>query len=134
MPYIVREGDPTTSGGLVLITSSSEVIDLRRVARMGDPVWCPACKSVGFIAQGNPTYIDDRVAVATHGHEVRCGCEPGSNRLNASQEHFQADMDAAIDIPEDLASTARLRAQFLTNSVKDGTFDIPVIRPLFQTV
>lgn len=36
MSFIVREGDPTTTGGFVLSASASEVIDLRRVARMGD--------------------------------------------------------------------------------------------------
>ncbi|MCD5995068.1 PAAR domain-containing protein [Pseudomonas sp. CDFA 602] len=133
MPFIVREGDPTTSGGLVLIASASEVIDLRRVARMGDPVWCPACKSVGFIAEGNPTYIDDLVAVATHGHQVQCGCKPGSNRLTASQEYFKADMEAAIAIPEEMARTARLHAEYLTRSLKDGTFNSPVLRPLSPT-
>ncbi|WP_147464013.1 PAAR domain-containing protein, partial [Pseudomonas cannabina] len=42
MSFIVREGDSTTTGGFVLSGSASEVIDQRRVARMGDPVWCPA--------------------------------------------------------------------------------------------
>ncbi|WP_164704051.1 PAAR domain-containing protein, partial [Pseudomonas viridiflava] len=68
MSFIVREGDPTTTDGFVLSGSSSEVIDQRRVARMGDQVWCPMCTSIGFIAQGNPTYVDDLVAVATQGH------------------------------------------------------------------
>ncbi|EPN11920.1 PAAR motif-containing protein, partial [Pseudomonas syringae pv. actinidiae ICMP 18804] len=31
MSFIVREGDPTTTGGFVLSASASEVIDLRRV-------------------------------------------------------------------------------------------------------
>ncbi|KTB67243.1 PAAR domain-containing protein [Pseudomonas syringae] len=132
MSFIVREGDPTTTGGFVLTASANEIIDLRRVARMGDPVWCPACTSIGFIAQGNPTYVDDRVAVATQGHEVECGCEPGSNRLTASQEQVQADMDAAISIPEELASTARLYAEHLARSLRDGSYTPEVLRPLSQ--
>lgn len=132
MSYIVREGDPTTSGGFVLAASATEVIDLRRVARMGDPVWCPVCKRVGFIAQGNPTYIDECLAVATHGHQVRCGCKPGSNRLSASQDHFTAEMDAAITIPEDIAEQARLNAEQITRAIKEGTYNSPVLRPLFS--
>ncbi len=119
MPFIVREGDTTTSGGLVSNTSSRMILDDQRVALMGDPVWCPACRSAGYIAQGNPTYVDEFVAVATHGHEVRCGCPPGSNRLIASQDKFQADMDAAIDIPEDMITEARRRADALTREIKD---------------
>ena len=119
MPFIVREGDTTTRGGLVLNTSSRVILDGQRVALMGDPVWCPACGSAGFIAQGNPTYIDEFLAAATHGHEVRCGCPSGSNRLIASQNTFQADMDAAIDIPEDMITEARRRADALTREIKD---------------
>ncbi len=119
MPFIVREGDTTTSGGLVSNTSSRMILDDQRVALMGDPVWCPACGSAGYIAQGNPTYVDGFVAAATHGHEVRCGCPPGSNRLIASQNTFQADMDAAIDIPEDMITEARRRAEALTRKIKD---------------
>lgn len=132
MSFIVREGDPTTTGGFVLAASASEVIDLRRVARMGDPVWCPECKSVGFIAQGNPTYVDECVAVATEGHEVECQCAPGSNRLNASQQHFTADMDAAISIPDDMAEQARLNAQRIADGLKDGTYTAPVLRPFLS--
>lgn len=93
-------------------------------------MWCPACKQIGFIAQGNPTYIDERVAVATQGHEVQCGCTPGSNTLTTSQEHVQADMDATITIPEELANTARQHAEHLARSMKDGSFTPDVLRPL----
>ncbi|MQQ37125.1 PAAR domain-containing protein [Pseudomonas sp. SZ57] len=130
MSFIVREGDITTTRGFVLAASASEVIERRRVARMGDPVWCPACKQIGFIAQGNPTYIDELVAVATQGHEVQCGCEPGSNTLTTSQEHVRADMDATITIPEELANTARQNAEHLARSMKDGSFTPDVLRPL----
>ncbi|MBP1145437.1 MULTISPECIES: PAAR domain-containing protein [Pseudomonas] len=132
MSFIVREGDLTTTGGFVLAASASEVIERRRVARMGDPVWCPACREIGFIAQGNPTYIDDRVAVATQGHEVQCGCALGSNTLTASQEQIQADMNATITIPEELASTARLYAEHLDRSLRDGSYTPEVLRPLSQ--
>ena len=130
MSFIVREGDLTTTRGFVLAASASEVIERRRVARMGDPVWCPACKQIGFIAQGNPTYIDELVAVATQGHEVQCGCEPGSNTLTTSQEHVRADMDATITIPEELANTARQHAEHLARSMKDDSFTPDVLRPL----
>ncbi|WP_046237742.1 PAAR domain-containing protein [Pseudomonas syringae pv. coryli] len=132
MSFIVREGDLTTTRGFVLAASASEVIERRRVARMGDPVWCPACKQIGFIAQGNPTYIDELVAVATQGHEVQCGCEPGSNTLTTSQEHVRADMDATITIPEELANTARQNAEHLARSLRDGSYTPEVLRTLSQ--
>ncbi|WP_426142326.1 PAAR domain-containing protein [Pseudomonas sp. DWP3-1-2] len=134
MPYIVREGDPTTNGGFVLSASATELMELRRFARMGDPVWCSACASVGYIAEGNPTYIDELIAVATHGHLVHCGCKPGTNTLIASQQVIQADMDAAIAIPADLAEQAKSQADRINRSIKDGTMRCHLFAPIPDTL
>ncbi|WNW13032.1 PAAR domain-containing protein [Pseudomonas sp. DTU_2021_1001937_2_SI_NGA_ILE_001] len=130
MPFVVREGDPTTSGGFVLAGSASEAIDLFRIARMGDPVWCPACREVGYIAQGNPTWVDGQVAVATHGHRISCGCKAGSNSVKASQQQFKADMEATIDIPADMAENARAQAERLTREIKEGCYPQRVMRTM----
>jgi uncharacterized Zn-binding protein involved in type VI secretion len=116
MTYVVREGDSTTTGGVVLSASGSHTWEDRRLARMGDPVWCEQCAQIGFIAQGNPTFIDELVAVATDGQTVRCGCEEGIHRLIASQDQLQADMDATIKIPKDMADKARKRARRMTRA------------------
>lgn len=120
MPYVVREDDPTTTGGFVLSASAIQRLDERKLARMGDPVWCPACRTVGYIAQGNPTFVDEYIAVATHGHHVRCECDAGSHQLIATQQTLAADMDAAIDIPKGLAKRARLVVDKMNAAVKDG--------------
>jgi hypothetical protein len=88
---------------------------------MGDPVWCAACQRVGFIAQGNPTYIDELVAVATHGQSVRCDCPDDHNRLISSQNTLTADMDATISIPPDLAKMAQKLARKMTAAISDGS-------------
>ncbi|EOG1039861.1 PAAR domain-containing protein [Pseudomonas aeruginosa] len=59
MAFVIREGDPTTTGGIVVTGSSTHTVEFRKAARISDPVWCPACKSMGFIAEGNPTVIDE---------------------------------------------------------------------------
>ena len=114
MAYAVREGDPTSTGGVVVSASATHQVQERRLARMGDPVWCPACEQTGYIAQGNPTFIDEYVAVATQGHEVKCGCKRGTHTLIATQQSLAADMDATIEIPKDMAKTAKLRAEKMT--------------------
>lgn len=119
MTYVVREGDSTTSG-MVLRASGSHTWEDRRLARMGDPVWCELCAQIGFIAQGNPTFIDELVAVATHGQAVRCGCAEGTHRLIASQDQLRADMDATIDIPKDMAEKARKRAKQMTRARRES--------------
>jgi uncharacterized Zn-binding protein involved in type VI secretion len=120
MTYVVREGDSTTTGGVVLSASGSQTWEDRRLARMGDPVWCEQCAQIGFIAQGNPTFIDDLVAVATDGHAVCCACTEGTHRLIASQDQLQADMEAAIDIPKDMADKARKRVKQMTKARRDS--------------
>ncbi|TDV51431.1 putative Zn-binding protein involved in type VI secretion [Pseudomonas graminis] len=120
MTYVVREGDSTTTGGMVLSATGSHTWEDRRLARMGDPVWCERCAQIGFIAQGNPTFIDELVAVATHGQAVRCGCEEGTHRLIASQTELEADMDATIDIPKDMAEKARKRAKHMTRARRES--------------
>ncbi len=120
MTYVIREGDSTTTGGEVLSTSATQTWQDRRLARMGDSVWCPKCEHVGFIAQGNPTFIDLLVAVATDGQAVRCNCPEGTNRLIASQNQLQADMEATIDIPKDMAVKARKRAKQMSKAMREG--------------
>ncbi|WP_342653862.1 PAAR domain-containing protein [Pseudomonas sp. F3-2] len=113
MTFVIREGDSTTTGGTVLKASGTLTCEGRQLARMGDPVWCPACEQVGFICEGNPTFIDALIAVATTGQRVQCSCDEGTNRLIASQNALQADMDATISLPKDMAANARKRAKRL---------------------
>jgi len=120
MTCAIREGDATTTGGVVLQTSATLTWEERRLARMGDPVWCAACRQIGYIAQGNPTFIDEVVAIATHDQWVRCGCPFGDHRLIASQDQLKADMQAAINIPKDQAEKARNHARQLMKTMPGG--------------
>lgn len=130
MTFVIREGDLTTTDGFVIAASAKAIVLLRKLARMGDPVWCPACDSVGYIAQGNPTYVDEYVAVATHGQVVHCGCTVGSHRLLATQNSIQADMEATIPIPADLAEVARVTAEQWSRAIHDGSSREKLFSPL----
>lgn len=130
MTYLIREGDLTTTQGFVIRASATASVQLRKLARMGDLVWCPGCEQVGYIAEGNPTYVDQYVAVATQGHEVRCGCAPGSHRLIASVESIQADMEATISIPSDLAEVSQKAALQLLRAIQENTLREPFFSPL----
>lgn len=89
MAYLIREGDPTTTGGKVLAGYAPMTVEGRAAARITDPVWCPACQSVGQIAQGHPDFLCADQGVALEGYHVACGCPQGSNRLIATQHFFQ---------------------------------------------
>ncbi|MDB6144070.1 MAG: hypothetical protein JWP80_3114 [Pseudomonas sp.] len=130
MTHVIREGDLTTTDGFVIHASAKIAVKQRKLARMGDPVWCPACERVGYIAQGNPTFIAEYVAVATHDHAVQCGCPPGVHRLLASPGSLMADMEATIDIPTDFADVARMKAQQLSHALHEGTLSEKLFSPL----
>jgi len=134
MSYVVREGDPTSTGGFVMSASASHLVDLQRVARMGDPVWCGVCQSVGYIAQGNPTFVDEFVAVSTHGNVVQCACQPGSHTVIATQQALGADMEATIDIPPDMAEQAKAAADSIHRAIREGTFNPMTLSPFCRNV
>lgn len=107
MAYLIREGDPTTTGGKVLAGYPQMTVEGRPAARITDPVWCPACQSVGQIAEGHPGFTyGDRYA-ALEGYRVQCGCPPGSNRLIATQTLFQVHDLSPHRLPADVAPQGR---------------------------
>ncbi len=75
MRGIIRIGDKTTSGGTVLWGSTVRKFKGIGVARQGDPVTCPIPgHGRTVIAQGHPTFCDNGVPIAFHGHRCACGC------------------------------------------------------------
>ena len=70
---VIRLGDKTTHGGVVVQVASVSEIDGRRIARIGDQVTCPRCSGRHIIVEGEPTYLDDDIPVALHGHKTSCG-------------------------------------------------------------
>ncbi|AKA27200.1 PAAR domain-containing protein [Pseudomonas chlororaphis] len=122
MTFVIREGDPTTTGGRVLAGSTTKIVVYRNAARISDPVWCPQCNCMGFIAEGNPTFIVEGVAVATHGHAVQCGCPPGSNRLIATQSTVMAAEEGSVAIAPEFAAMAQAATHAWAQAISDGSY------------
>ncbi|TDB43223.1 PAAR domain-containing protein [Photorhabdus khanii] len=77
---IILKGDTTTTRGDVL--NGSDLVNQQLlVARKGDPVFCPACKQTGAIAEGSSLFNIQGIPVALEGHLVNCGCSTGTCRL-----------------------------------------------------
>lgn len=85
MPNVIRLGDPTSHGGMVVSVSANHfTVDGKPVARVGDPCSCPIkghdnCK----IAEGEPRHVIDGISVAYEGHKTSCGAT-----LIATVENF----------------------------------------------
>ncbi|WP_082814762.1 PAAR domain-containing protein [Collimonas fungivorans] len=83
---IIRLGDKTTHGGVVISASSIHLIHGLGIARVGDMVTCPMPgHGINPIIEGSPTFTIDGRQVALHGHHSACGCALISSIPTASQ-------------------------------------------------
>jgi uncharacterized Zn-binding protein involved in type VI secretion len=70
---VIRLGDSTTHGCKVVKAGSKIEVNGIPIARVGDSVACPECEGTFSIVEGEPTYTDDGIPVALHGHKTSCG-------------------------------------------------------------
>ena len=72
---IVRLGDQTSHGGVVISASGTHTIAGIGIARVGDQVSCPQTgHGVNKIVEGAGSYTIGGREVALHGHRCACGC------------------------------------------------------------
>lgn len=72
---IVRMGDKTSSGGVVVSASLTHFIMGLGIARVGDLVTCPiTAHGVNRILEGAATFTVGGKSVALDGHRCACGC------------------------------------------------------------
>jgi uncharacterized Zn-binding protein involved in type VI secretion len=85
--YDILKGDRTTAGGTVEGGDGNDRVNNREQAYEDDPVWCPACKTMGRIVCYGPRLSmkgpDGREGALSDDLCV-CGCNP-SPRLIPSQ-------------------------------------------------
>ncbi|MES2164666.1 MAG: PAAR domain-containing protein [Pseudomonadota bacterium] len=84
--YTITEGAKTTSGGTVIQASSNGSINGARIAVEHDQIFCPACKSSGYILCIGPRLIElwNGKQTALENDLCICGCFP-SPRLKSNQ-------------------------------------------------
>jgi uncharacterized Zn-binding protein involved in type VI secretion len=78
---IVRLGDPTDRGSVVITASQSMKLRGIPIARVGGQVRCPRHPdtSPNVITEGDQELKDRGVPVARHGHKATCGCKVDSH-------------------------------------------------------
>ncbi|NNB43726.1 PAAR domain-containing protein [Pseudomonas chlororaphis] len=120
MAFVIREGDPTTTGGKVIAGSATTFVVDQRVARIADPVWCPVCQTVGYIAEGHHTLLDNQQATAVEGGLVQCGCPTGANRLIATQNSVMSGDQPTIPLDSDYIGPAVINTQRWADAIHKG--------------
>ncbi|WP_454725136.1 MULTISPECIES: PAAR domain-containing protein [Cupriavidus] len=73
MSEIVRQGDTTDHGGIVLEGFPQTDLNGKPMAGVGHQVSCPKCKGIFPIVEGSSTLNVEGVAVALHGMKTACG-------------------------------------------------------------
>ena len=73
MKDIIRLGDATTHGGVVLEAFSQTDLNGKSIAGVSHNVSGPLCKGVFPIAEGSATCSVDGIAVALDGLKTACG-------------------------------------------------------------
>jgi hypothetical protein len=82
---LVRRGDKTTTGGVVLEGCGHVILDYMDVANRGMTASCGACGQVGVIQDSFPHDLETEFgSTAVEGDEVLCSCPKGSNRVIAA--------------------------------------------------
>jgi uncharacterized Zn-binding protein involved in type VI secretion len=72
---VVRLGDKTTHGGVVISASPMHTVRGIGIARMGDMVACPLpAHGTNPIIEGSSVFSIGGRKVALHGHKSACGC------------------------------------------------------------
>jgi len=83
---IVRLGDKTTHGGVVVTASPIHTLRGIGIARVGDMVACPVPgHGTNPIVEGCPVFTIGGRSVALHGHKTACGCSLIASLTGASQ-------------------------------------------------
>ncbi|MCE7764309.1 PAAR domain-containing protein [Pseudomonas putida] len=73
MKNIVRLGDSTTHGGLVVESIPHTNLNGKPMAGKGNMVSCPLCKGIFPIIEGSSTYRVNGTPVALDGMKTACG-------------------------------------------------------------
>ncbi|MBF8704065.1 PAAR domain-containing protein [Pseudomonas putida] len=82
MQLIVRLGDTTDHGGIVMESIPHTNLNGTPIAGKGNMVFCPLCKGEFPIIEGSDTYRVNGVPVALDGMKTACGAS-----LIASASH-----------------------------------------------
>jgi len=80
----VRDGDTTTTGGIVIATSSTMTNHGKKVALDGDKATCGNCEGTFLIVGGAHRLTNRGRCIALDGDHVLCPC--GQNRLIAGSD------------------------------------------------
>lgn len=117
--HVIRLGDSTSHGGVVVSATSHFEMFGKPVARLGDKVTCPipghgACA----IVEGDPLWSIDGIPVALEGHKTSCGASLISSLSNVTRSYDGMGVPSVGGMASGAAAVA-LQAVALASHAED---------------
>lgn len=104
---VIRLGDPTTHGGVVVSAAEDTYAWGKPIARMGDNVTCPIPGHRGcVIVEGDSSWTINGRHVALEGHLTSCGASLISTLSNVTVEHAGSAADSSASARSSNAASA----------------------------
>jgi uncharacterized Zn-binding protein involved in type VI secretion len=111
---IIRLGDKTSHGGIVLEGAIADICMGKPIAFVGHKVYCPLCKGAFSIIEGAPTVTFYGIGVALAGMHTACGATLIASQFTDFVEYGgganpakAARSDSALFAPASAPTTAR---------------------------
>jgi len=104
----IVDGDRTDHGGTVMASCTADVLG-QAVARVGDKVPCPRCKTVATILHGDDTTSVDGCSVAYEGCYTTCGARLLSVRQGVAYFDDGAGASGPSEMPMTMLDAAKPR-------------------------
>lgn len=100
--FLIRLGDKTTAGGVVIHGEDGATNDGTPLAYHGAQIYCPVCKTTGFLCNNGPhtpMTFDGKRQIGLEGDLCICKCNPPPRLIASRQDmsmSFTADELAAM--------------------------------------
>jgi uncharacterized Zn-binding protein involved in type VI secretion len=116
---IIRKGDPTSHGGVVLEGHPTSTIDEIPVSGVGHMTHCPKCKGMYPILEGVPTFTIFGRATAVEGMKTACGAS-----LIATQHTDTIDVGPGISSGSSESASAGMAAAATAATAGDNQLKV----------
>ena len=128
---VIRLGDKTSHGGVVVSATSHFNVFGKPVARLGDSVACPVPgHGVCSIAEGDPTWTIDGIPVALEGHKTSCGASLISS-IPSVVRSPESSSEAALSSSQEQVGAIN-HAFDLHFRLKDSLTGVPLARQPYR--
>lgn len=127
--FLLKKGDRSTAGGTVIEGIESCTHHGTPLTFVGAKVYCPACKTTGFVGAKGPRWPDQMMGTeqALEGDICICKCDPPPTMIASQRDSFHqltSDDVAAMGYDASTISTTTASRATQIHSIYDEQFTL----------